>query len=80
VRDFCIRRNVWKYAIKIEHRSRTTWMGRFGGGWQWSLGIQVGSNTTIINLLVISIRIDRPLQPRPDRQVPTINEVEFLKP
>lgn len=33
-------------------------MGRFGGGWNWNLGIQVGSSTVILNLLWGSVRIN----------------------
>lgn len=31
-------------------------MGRFGGGWKWEVGIQVGSTTVIVNLLVAYVR------------------------
>lgn len=31
-------------------------MGRFGGGWKWSLGINVGGSTVILDLLFGSIR------------------------
>lgn len=33
--------------------------GRFGGGWNWSVGVQAGGRTLILNLLVVSVRIDR---------------------
>ena len=32
-------------------------LGRFGGGWNYSLGIQFGRNSAIINLLWGMIRI-----------------------
>lgn len=31
-------------------------MGRFGGGWQYKLGIQWGGSTVIVDLLVGTIR------------------------
>lgn len=46
--------------IKVEYkcRSRKNLMGRFGGGWNWVLGVQVGSTTVIVNLLVCSVRFE----------------------
>ena len=32
--------------------------GRFGAGWQWKVGVQVGKATVIVNLLVASLRVD----------------------
>lgn len=32
---------------------------RFGGGWNWKLGISVGESTVLIDLLFGSIRINR---------------------
>lgn len=32
---------------------------RFGGGWRYKLGIQIGGSTVIIDLLFGSIRINR---------------------
>ena len=32
-------------------------MGRFGGGWNFNLGIQVGGTTVLLNLIWGSIRI-----------------------
>jgi len=32
-------------------------LGRFGGGWDYKLGIMIGGNTIIIDVLVGSIRI-----------------------
>lgn len=34
-------------------------MGRFGGGWNWKLGIAIGSKTIIIALLFGIIRVQR---------------------
>lgn len=34
-------------------------VGRFGGGWNWKVGVQWGGHTVLVSLLVIEIRIDR---------------------
>jgi hypothetical protein len=44
--------------FKFEKRSADNIWGRFGGGWQWEVGVQVGTSSVIINLLVCSLRID----------------------
>ena len=44
-------------TITIEQRKRHTFGGRFGGGWNWELGLQIGARDIILNLLVLSIRI-----------------------
>jgi len=33
-------------------------MGRFGGGWNWKLGIMIGKKTVIFDIIILSIRID----------------------
>jgi hypothetical protein len=45
--------------IKFEWRDPKSPMGRFGGGWNWNVGVQVGGSTVILNLLVCSLRFDR---------------------
>lgn len=35
---------------------RSAW-GRFGGGWNWKMGFQIGGTSCILNLLVLSIRL-----------------------
>ncbi len=32
-------------------------LGRFGGGWNWSLGFKAGGKCIVFNLLVGSIRV-----------------------
>lgn len=44
--------------ISIRHKSAKSYMGRFGGGWNWNLGFQAGGHELILNLLVFSIRFD----------------------
>ena len=41
-------------------------MGRFGGGWQWEVGIQANKNWSyvIVNLLVCSVILDFGRRPR----------------
>ena len=43
--------------ITIEQRRKSSPMGRFGGGWNWELGLLIGNSDLIINLLVLSIRV-----------------------
>lgn len=46
--------------VRIQQRSRRSHMGRFGGGWQWNIGVQWATlDCVIINLLVLSIRISK---------------------
>lgn len=46
---------------KLIHRSPCSHMGRFGGGWQYNVGVQAsaGFRTVIVNLLFFSVRIVR---------------------
>jgi hypothetical protein len=52
---------VLKWSITFSYRPSTNAWGRFGGGWQWSLGFEASSRfkTVILNLLVCSVRITR---------------------
>lgn len=34
--------------------------GRFGGGWNWKLGVQMGSHTILVSLLVCEITYSKP--------------------
>ena len=45
--------------IKFERwgKSNSPW-GRFGGGWNYKLGVMFGYKTVIVDLLFGSIRID----------------------
>ena len=49
---------VGRLHVKVEWRSSRNLMGRFGGGWNWEVGIQVGGSTLIVNLLIASVRFD----------------------
>jgi len=53
--------DVGPWRIKYEKRPVSDLWGRFGGGWQWEVGIcaSTGFRTVIVNLLVCSVRITR---------------------
>ena len=51
-------------TIKVTQtrRSKDEAMGRFGGGWQWKVGVQAGNlsrqrGTVILNLLTFYVRV-----------------------
>ena len=44
-------------------RAKSNLWGRFGGGWNWKLGIQAGGRTVIIELLIFSLRFAWKPQP-----------------
>jgi len=44
--------------ITYYHGSPKDFWGRFGGGWNWKLGFQLGYGTLIISLLVFDIRVN----------------------
>jgi len=43
--------------ITYSHKKPTEFWGRFGGGWNWKLGFQMGGNTLLISLLICEISI-----------------------
>lgn len=45
--------------VQLHCRPTDSVWGRFGGGWNWEIGVQVGGSTVLVNLLVCSLRIDR---------------------
>lgn len=49
-----------RLSIHWSHRPPNAPLGRFGGGWQWSVGIRVGRRTAIVDLLIGTVRIERP--------------------
>lgn len=56
-------RTAWKgRPVRLQNRGPSSWMGRFGGGWERQLGVQLGPDglegTVIVNLWKGSIRID----------------------
>lgn len=52
-------RRIFGYKVTYTHRDKATSFGRFGGGWNWKIGIQAGGSSLIINLLVCYITIER---------------------
>ncbi len=59
------RRRSWGRAgliAQVEVRSASNWMGRFGGGWQWAVGVKAGGTrargTVLVELLVGTLRVD----------------------
>jgi hypothetical protein len=48
---------IGRLDVRIDQRSRKSRMGRFGGGWNWKVGVMVGGRTVIISLLVLDVRI-----------------------
>jgi hypothetical protein len=45
--------------IRFSYRSANSFMGRFGGGWNWKLGFQAGGSTVILSLLIAELSISR---------------------
>lgn len=54
---YTLRGHVGRLRVTYEYRSNDL-MGRFGGGWNWKLGLQVGAGTIILNLLIATLRFD----------------------
>jgi len=57
------RRTLWRgRAVRVQNRGPAARMGRFGGGWEREVGLQLGRNglagTIIVNLWRGSVRID----------------------
>lgn len=48
---------IGRLCIAYSRRSKDELWGRFGGGWNWKLGLQAGYTTLVINLLICSITI-----------------------
>ena len=48
---------IGRIKIQVEWRKKSNFWGRFGGGWNWHVGIQAGGRSIIISLLVLMIYI-----------------------
>jgi hypothetical protein len=46
---------IGSIEIKFTWRSGKNSMGRFGGGWNWEVGFQLGGSSLIVNLLFCSL-------------------------
>ena len=47
--------HTWSLCSRFECRSRKSLWGRFGGGWNWKLGIQAGGTTIIFSMLICEV-------------------------
>lgn len=48
--------NIGRLRVTFHWRSRKNLWGRFGGGWNWIVGFEIGGSTIILNLLICSLR------------------------
>lgn len=57
---FCIdkRIKIGRLKVQFEWRSKKCFMGRFGGGWNWHLGIMWSGRTFVIFFLMCMLRFD----------------------
>lgn len=53
-----------RWKVHVRWRRGDGIMGRFGGGWQWELGVQVGGSTVLFNLVFLSVSICRLPKPK----------------
>lgn len=75
---FCAAVVAWVYCeifgtVTVSHRGPDAPMGRFGGGWQWKLGVQLGRTEMIISLWVLEVRCSFVKKSRPTNLGPTRN-------
>jgi hypothetical protein len=54
------RRVTWNHRPST--KKGNPW-GRFGGGWDWHIGIQGGGSTVLVFLLFGYLRIEKPRKP-----------------
>lgn len=48
--------SIGRFEAELSWRSKKNLMGRFGGGWNWKIGIQAGGRAVIFSLLILEIR------------------------
>lgn len=48
-----------RYRVRYRRRDTRGTMGRFGGGWNWKVGAQLGGSTLLLSLLVAEVTISR---------------------
>ena len=46
---------IWRVTATFRWRSKKNNWGRFGGGWNWKLGVTIGSTTAVVHLLIAEI-------------------------
>jgi len=59
---------TWRLSlikIRFQWRRADGFMGRFGGGWNWAVGMRLGGNTILVDLLLctLTVSIDRTVKP-----------------
>lgn len=47
---------LWRLHVRLSWRDADGLMGRFGGGWNYKLGVQVGGSTVIVSLVLFDLR------------------------
>lgn len=52
--EWSVRWRRGRWLVKLEWRSPWNFWGRFGGGWQWRVGVQAGGSTVVVHLLVVT--------------------------
>ena len=50
-------RAIGRLEIFVSMRSKNNAWGRFGGGWNWKLGLQAGGRTVVISFLIIEVML-----------------------
>ena len=51
---------LWRLHVRLSWRDASGLMGRFGGGWNYKLGVQVGVTTVIVSLILFSVSLTWP--------------------
>lgn len=60
--DYVLNREVklpFRWLCNITWRRAGSFMGRFGGGWKYKLGITIGGTTVLVDLFIMSFRFSR---------------------
>jgi hypothetical protein len=47
--------SIGRLKIKFSMRRSDGFMGRFGGGWNWKVGIQASERTVLLSLLIAEL-------------------------
>jgi len=55
-----VRHGLWsitvgRFEVRYSRRSSKNLWGRFGGGWNWAIGVQVGPTTVYFQLLIAEL-------------------------
>ncbi len=48
----------WNRELSFSWRDKKGW-GRFGAGWQWAVGVQMGPSSILFNCLVCQIKFSK---------------------